>query len=170
MNRWLSQVAHLLERAVFPASRILHIVGQGIIIMMVLITVADVILRYIFNKPILGSYEITEFMMVLLVFASAGYTMAVKGHVCVDLVTSQLPPRAQAIIESVTSLLALGLFSLVTWRNVLHAETVLRRHDVSAELFIPVSPFILFIALGVAVLCLVLLVHFFHSLARAVQK
>ncbi len=96
--------------------------------------------------------------------------MAVKGHVCVDLVTSQLPPRAQAIIESVTSLLALGLFSLVTWRNVLHAETVLRRHDVSAELFIPISPFVLFVALGVAMLCLVLLVHFFHSLARAVQK
>jgi TRAP-type C4-dicarboxylate transport system permease small subunit len=170
MNSRLSRVAHFLEKATFPVSRVLHTVGQGTIVLMVLITVADVFLRYIFNMPILGSYEVTELMMVVLVFASVGYTMAVKGHVCVDLVVSRFPERVQAAVESITYFLALVLFSLVTWRNVLHAGTVWRRHDVSAELFIPLSPFVLFVALGVAVLCLVLLMHFFRSLARALQK
>lgn len=170
MNSWLSRVAHRLERTIFPVSRVLHIAGQGIIVLMVLVTVADVFLRYIFNMPILGSYEVTELMMVVLVFASLGYTMAMKGHVCVDLVVSRFSAKTQAIIESVTTLLALFLFSMVVWRNVLHAGTVWERNDVSAELFIPLGPFVLFVALGAAVLFLVLLVHFFQSLARAVQK
>jgi hypothetical protein len=37
-------------------------------------------------------------------------------------------------------------------------------------LFIPVSPFVLFVALGLAVLSLVLLVQFLKSLARVLKK
>ncbi len=170
MDTWLSRTGHHLERAIFPISRVLHVVAQWVIVLMVLLTVTDVLLRYVFSRPILGSYEITQFLMAMVVFASLGYTMTVKGHVCVDLITSKLPERAQAVLESVTSLLALVVFVLATWRNVLFAGTTWRRNDVSGELFIPVSPFILFVALGIAVLCLVLFVHFVQSLARAVQK
>ena len=40
----------------------------------------------------------------------------------------------------------------------------------SAELFIPISPFVLFVAIGIAVLSLVLLVQSLESFARAVKK
>jgi TRAP-type C4-dicarboxylate transport system permease small subunit len=135
-----------------------------------MLTVTDVCLRYIFNSPILGSYEVTEFMMAVLVFASVGFTMSVKDHVSVDLVVTKLPDRVRALLEAITCLLAFGLFALAAWRNVLHAGTSWERNDVSAELFIPVSPFVLFVALGLAVLSLVLLVQFFQSLARALKK
>lgn len=170
MGGWLSKVANLAEKPIFSVSRVLHVAGMGMTIIMVLLTVTDIFLRYVFNKPIVGSFELTEFMMVFLVFASLGYTMRMKGHVGVDLVISRLPERAQAIIESITNLLALCLFSLATWRNVLHAVTTWRRHDVSHELFIPIGPFVLFVAFGVAVLSFVLFVNFLHALTRAVQK
>lgn len=170
MNGWLSRVGQFMEKAIFPISRFLQMLGQFILVLMVLITVVDVFLRYVLNRPILGSYELTEFMMAILVFASVGYAMAVKGHVVVDLVITRLPKRAQALVECITSLIAFILFAIVTWRNVLHARTAWQRHDVTAELFIPISPFILFVALGIAVLSLVLFVHFIQSLARAIKK
>lgn len=170
MNGWLSRAAQRLEKIIFPISHFLHLIGQVMLVLMVSITVADVFLRYVLNRPILGSYELTEFMMAILVFASVGYTMTVKGHVVVDLVTTRLPQRAQAFIECITSLIAFILFAIVTWRNVLQAGIVWRRHDVSGELFIPISPFVLFVALGIAVLSLVLAVHFLQSLARAIKK
>ena len=170
MNGWLSSIGHILEKAVYPISRLLHRFAQVIIVLMVMLTVIDVCLRYIFNSPIIGSYELTEFMMAILVFASVGYTMAVKGHVSVDLVVTKLPDRVRALLEAITSLLAFGLFAVAAWRNVLHAGTTWKRHDVSAELFIPVGPFVLFVAIGIAVLSLVLLVQFFQSLARALKK
>jgi TRAP-type C4-dicarboxylate transport system permease small subunit len=170
MNAWLSSVGDILEKTIYPVSRFLHRFAQVVIVLMVILTVTDVCLRYIFNNPITGSYEVTEFMMAVLVFASVGFTMSVKDHVSVDLVVTKLPDRVRALLEAITCLLAFGLFALAAWRNVLHAGTTWERNDVTAELFIPVSPFVLFVALGLAVLSLVLLVQFFQSLARALKK
>ena len=170
MTDWLDRVGHFLEKSIYPVSRFLHHVGQWVVVLMVLVTVTDVGLRYIFNRPILGSYEITQFMMAILIFASVGYTMAVKEHISVDLVITKLPKRVRALLEAITCVLAFGLFAVAAWRTVVFAGTTWKRHDVSAELFIPVSPFVLFVALGLAVLSLVLLVQFFESLARALKK
>jgi TRAP-type C4-dicarboxylate transport system permease small subunit len=170
MNGWLTRAGVSLEKAVFPLSRFLLVVGQIALVMMVGLTVTDVFLRYVFNRPILGSYELTEFMMAILVFSTIGYTMAVKGHVVVDLVFSQLPQRARDILECVTSFIAFILFAIVGWRNALQAVTAWQRNDVTAELFIPISPFVLFVAIGIAVLSLVLFVQFVQSLAKAIKK
>ena len=74
MNGWLSSVGDMLEKTVYPIGRFLHRFAQVILALMVLLTVTDVCLRYIFNNPITGSYELTEFMMAVLVFASVGFT------------------------------------------------------------------------------------------------
>ena len=170
MIGWLTRAGLFLEKKVFAASRFLLLIGQVTLVLMVLLTVADVLLRYVFNRPILGSYELTEFMMAILVFSTVGYTMAVKGHVVVDLVMTQLPQRGRDILECVTSFIAFILFAMVTWRNALQAGTAWERNDVTAELFIPISPFILFVALGIAVLSLVLFVQFIQSLAKAIKR
>lgn len=170
MIDWLDRVGRSLEKGIYPISRLLHHVGQWVAVLMVLLTVIDVCLRYIFNSPILGSYEITQFMMAILIFASVGYTMAIKEHVSVDLVVTKLPNRVRALLEAITCLLAFGLFALAAWRTVVFVGTTWKRHDVSAELFIPVSPFVLFVALGLAILSLVLLVQFVQSLARVLKK
>jgi TRAP-type C4-dicarboxylate transport system permease small subunit len=170
MDGRLQRLVHSLEKTIFPVSNFLNIIAQWIIVLMVLLTVADVCLRYIFNRPITGSYELTEFMMVILVFASVAYTMSCKEHVKVDLVTERLPEKVQGVLECFVSFIAFILFAIVSWRNALHAITMWNRNDVSAELFIPVSPFVLFVALGTAILSLVLLVQFLQSLLRMVQK
>jgi TRAP-type C4-dicarboxylate transport system permease small subunit len=170
VSHWLDRVGHFLEKGIYPVSRFLHHIGMWVAVLMVLLTVTDVCLRYVFNLPILGSYEITQFMMAVLVFASVGYTMVVKDHVSVDLVTSKLPKRVQALLECITCLLAFGIFALAAWRNVLHAWITWKRNDVSTELFIPVSPFVIFVALGLAILSLVLFVQFVKALARVLKK
>lgn len=170
MNDWVDRVAQSLQKKILPVSRFFLRIGQFILVLMVLTTVVDVFLRYLFNSPILGSYELTEFMMAILVFGSVAYTMVVKGHVTVDLVITRLPARAQAILECITCFIAFLLFGMATYRNVIHAKKVWERNDVSAELFIPISPFVLFVAIGIAVLSLVLLVQSLESFARAVKK
>ena len=169
MNGWLSRFGLFLEKAVFPVSRFLLFIGQITLIFMVMLTVADVFLRYVLNRPILGSYELTEFMMAVLVFSTIGYTMVVKGHVVVDLVFTKLPQRSKDILECITSFIAFILFAVVAWRNALQASTAWGRNDVTAELFIPISPFILFVAIGIAVLSLVLFTQFIQSLAKAIK-
>ena len=169
MNGWLGRFGLLLEKTVFPVSRFLLFIGQFALAIMVMLTVVDVFLRYVFNRPILGSYELTEFMMAVLVFSTIGYTMAVKGHVVVDLVFTKLPQRTRDILECITSLIAFIPFAIVAWRNAVQASTAWGRNDITAELFIPISPFILFVAIGIAVLSLVLFTQFIQSLAKAIK-
>ena len=166
MNGWLGRFGLFLEKTFFPVSRFLLFIGQFTLAIMVMLTVVDVFLRYVFNRPILGSYELTEFMMAILVFSTIGYTMAVKGHV---VVFTKLPQRIQDLLECITSFIASILFAIVAWRNAVQAVTAWGRNDVTAELFIPISPFILFVAVGIAVLSLVLFTQSIQSLAKAIK-
>ena len=71
---WLSKAALWLERVISPVARVFNSAGVGILMVMMSLTVVDVFLRFVFNKPIVGAYEMSEFMMVILVFFALAYT------------------------------------------------------------------------------------------------
>ena len=70
-------------------------VGGYVLFGMMILTTCDVIGRYLFNLPITGAYEISEAMMVTVVFFFIGYAQAAKAHVAVDLVVKVLPGKAE---------------------------------------------------------------------------
>ena len=167
---WLSKAANWFNRVVRPASGVLHSVGVGVLVVMMLLTASDVTLRYVFNQPISGSFDLTEYMMTIVVAFGLAYCAVMKGHVRVDLVVDRLPQRAQAIIDTITSLLALGLFSLITWQCFVHAKLLFASGVTSSVLLIPAFPFVGVVAVGIALLTLVLLAHFLDFLSQAVRR
>ena len=60
------------------------------VIPLMLITTGDVIGRGFFNKPIAGTFELSEYMLAIIILLGAAYTQQVKGHVAVDFLTSQI--------------------------------------------------------------------------------
>ena len=48
-------------------SHLLLAVGASMLTAMMFLTVTDVILRYIFNRPLAGAFEMAEYMMAVLV-------------------------------------------------------------------------------------------------------
>jgi TRAP-type C4-dicarboxylate transport system permease small subunit len=167
---WLSRAADSLNRVIHPLSRVIHGVGIGALAAMMFLTFADVSLRYVFNRPIIGAFDLTELMMVILVSFGLADCAVVKGHVMVDLVVSRLQPRWQVIIDAITSLLGLGLFSLITWQCVVYVKRMFATNVGSGVLHIPLSPFVALVAFGFAVLCLVLLTDFLDFLSQAIKK
>lgn len=167
---WIDKAAHFADRVVSPISGGLHSVGVTILGAMMFLTFADVLLRYVFNRPITGSYELTEFMMAILITFGIAYCGAKKGHVTVDVIVSRFPQRVQAIIDSITCLLGLFLFSLITWQCVVFVKDKLEAGLTSGTLYIAVFPFVGVVALGSAVFCLVLLTHLVEFLSQAVEK
>ena len=166
----LEKIAHLLNRVVRPPSRWLHIVGMAILAVMMVLTFVDVFGRYILNHPLTGTYEITVYMMSILVAFSLAYCAVMKGHVTVDVVVSRFPERAQAIIDSITGLIGLVLFSLITWQCALYVREQFNAGVQSLVLLIPVFPFVGVVALGLAMFTLVLLTRLIEFLSQAVKK
>lgn len=165
---WLSETTQFLGRAFYPLSRIINSVGLGILVVMMILTAADVTLRYVFNRPIPGSYELTQLMMAVLVAFTLAYTQLRKGHVNVDLVISRFSPRAQAVIYTITYFLGLGIFSLITWRSILYAGNLWQGGFTTSALLIPIYPFVYVVAFGSAILCLVFIYNLFEHLTQVV--
>lgn len=129
--------------------------GAGMVLVaMMLLTTADVAGRYLFNTPIMGVFELTEFMMVCLVFCSLAYTQSKKAHVAVDILTTMIPPKGQRAIEFINCLISFCILALITWKSIERGFEVMASKDSSAILQIPVYPFMFLVALGSAALSL----------------
>lgn len=165
----LDKAAKWVERLTSPLITIVHRVGLAILLLMMLLTVGNVVGRRFFKAPISGTFELTEFMLALVVFFAIAYTQVRKGHISIDVVVSRFSPRAQAIIASITYFFSLGLFSLVTWQSAVHANRLFEGHNVSGVLSVPIYPFVIAVAVGSLLFCLVLLADFLKSLAKAVK-
>lgn len=165
----LDKAAHWVERFISPLNGVAHRVGLAVLFLMMFLTVGDVAGRYFFNRPISGTFELTNFMLALVVFFSIGYTQLRKGHISIDVVVSRFSPRAQAVIDSITYLFSLGLFSLVAWQSAVYANRLFEGHNVSGVLSLPIYPFVITVAFGSLLFCLVLLVDLLSSLAKVVK-
>lgn len=137
---------------------------------MVLLLGINVLLRYIIKKPIKGTVELEEFLLVILVFFGIAYTAIKKRHIKVDLVLKRLPESAQSVITSVTSALSIGLCVVMTWQIVVYAQIRWANRAKSIILDLPLFPFIFVAAFGSALLGLAMLVEFLRSLAKVSQN
>jgi TRAP-type C4-dicarboxylate transport system permease small subunit len=134
--------------------------GGCVLLCMMVLTICDVIGRYFFNSPITGAYEITEVMMVTVVFLFIGYTQAQKGHISIDFVIRLFPQKMRMAIDIVTHLVSLFILILIGWMNILRCLELMRIHEVTAILHIPISPFFLILAIG----CFVYSIEFMKNI------
>jgi TRAP-type transport system small permease protein len=128
-------------------------VGGYVLFGMMILTVCDVTGRYIFNLPITGAYEISEAMMVTVVFFFIGYAQAKKAHVAVDLIVNVLPGKLKIVIEIITQLLSFLMILLIAGMSLVRWHELLKINEHTPILGIPVSPFFLILATGCSVFC-----------------
>ncbi|MBM4277650.1 MAG: TRAP transporter small permease [Deltaproteobacteria bacterium] len=161
-----TKMAHLLENIFYPVIRGVYKIGLGILLVMMFLTIVDVTGRKFFAAPITGSYELTEFLLALLVFCSIGYTQIQKGHIVTDALVSRFSPRTQAWIDSVVYAISLGVACLLTWQLAAQAKRLWSGQNVTGVLHLPIHPFVIAAAFGSLLFCLVLLVDFLNSLEK----
>lgn len=167
---WLTKTANSLGKINSPLVNFLKNIAMTILAAMMFLIAMDVILRYIFNRPVTGAFELVEYMMAILIPFGIAYCALRNGHVSVDLVVSRFSRKTQSIVGSITTLLGLGLFLLITWHNIIYIKMNFASKLTSAVLLIPVYPFIAAVAIGSGTLCLVLVVDFLNYLSKALGK
>ena len=139
--------------------------GGYVLLCMMILTIFDVIGRYFFNSPITGAYEITQVMMVTVVFLFLGYTQAQKGHISIDFVIRLLPQKMRMAIDIVTHLVSLFIMILIGWMNILRCLELMRINEVTPILHFPISPFFLILAIG----CFVYSIEFIKNIKNILK-
>ena len=166
----LSKATSILEKTAVRTSDAINLIGAGLLAVMMLLSTADVIGRYLFNNPIPGALELSGFMLVIVVFFGAAYAQVLKRHVSVDLLLAWLPQKAKPFFSLVSYFIGLSLFSLIAWQTVLSAGFKMQGNEVSSVLRIPVWPFMGIVAAGSALLALVLLIDLLKCLMEIMKK
>ena len=94
-------------------------VASAALVVMMLLTSADVFMRYLFNRPITGTYDVVGLLGAVLAAFAMPYTMLKKGHVAVEILVQSLSRGKQLIIETFTHLLGISLFLVLVWQAIL---------------------------------------------------
>lgn len=167
---WLSKVTSVFDR-VGIFSNWCHTVGTSVLFLMVCFTFADVILRYIFNRPIMGAWEITGLLMVVVVFLGIAHVQNEKGHVNVDVVATRLSPTTRLITDTLINFLSICVFGILVWRTFAQFLYYLEQgtlHSPNAR--IPTAPFEAIIVLGCTLLCVFLIRDLLSNVAEALRR
>jgi TRAP-type C4-dicarboxylate transport system permease small subunit len=156
-------------KIVNSVTRIFGFLGAVTMIGLVLMTVVDVFLRYFFRAPILGSFELTELFLVVMVFFAIPWAAIKKANVRVDLLVSRLPARTRAAFDSVTCFMSLGITALCTWYTVPQVIYIWRLYSVSDMLKIPIYPFYIAVAVGFFLLFFILVANLIEFVKKALN-
>ena len=118
-----------------------------------MVSVVDVLGRYLANRPLPGSSEITEILMAVLIYAGLPVVSQRNAHITVDLLDAMTPPRIAAIRNVVVGILCAIILAVIAWRLWAYADQMGRR-DVTEYLKIPQAPIARFLSVlaGIAAL------------------
>lgn len=148
LSRWLDKLA-----------------GASMVLIM-LIIVGNVILRALFNRPILGTYEYVSFLTALMIGLSLAYCAVQNGHIAVTFIIEKLPVGFRSVTDSLINLLSFGFWVLAAWHVGKYANSMIATGVVSPTTQIPFFPFVYMVSFGILALCLVIFVKFVESLKR----
>lgn len=145
-----------IEKVLYKISAYIGSVSYVCMIVMMVLNIADVIMTKFFLHNIQGAYELTERLLMILVFACLAYGETNDAHVHTTLFIAKLPRTLKFIIYGAVSVLA--TFASGFWAYALRIQIAesIRKNTVTDVLKIPLYPFyiIAFICVIVLTVCL----------------
>ncbi len=159
----------MIEKAAMRLATIMYWIAGTAITLMMLLTCADVLLRYL-RRPIPGAFELVCFLGAVAASFAIAHTSVQKGHVAVSLVVRLLPPRLQSLVGVITTSFGLILFGVLSWQSILFANDLRAAKEVSMTIEVPFYPFVYGISFAAAAACLVLLVELGQHVTKVLGK
>jgi TRAP-type C4-dicarboxylate transport system permease small subunit len=144
--------------SIIRIDKVLYVIAGSTLVVMVLVTLCDVILRN-FGHPITGSMEIIQYGGSIVFGFSLPYGTYLGAMIRVDVVTEKLKPGPKMVVDIITRIIALSFLLFVAYNFFGYAQDARRAGEVTASFRIPTYPFIYALAL-----CFV-----FHSLTVVVD-
>lgn len=152
-----------VENSLYTFAKWLNWLAQGAIVIMMLLSVANIIAGYI-RQPIFGTYELVSFLALVALSFSIPYCALQKGHVAVTFVTDLLPHTVQKILGILTGILGVGIFGIIGWSSAAYATKLWQKGEISGTLHLPLHPLVYGVSVGCSMLALVLLAELINLL------
>ncbi|WP_417830317.1 TRAP transporter small permease [Thalassospira sp.] len=105
------------ERRSFDIALPLKIAVGFALALILVLTLAQVVLRYFFDSPLLWSEELSRLLVVWMTFIGAAAVCWQGRHLSVDVFVVLLPERVRKFVRLINQFLALGFLTILTWKS-----------------------------------------------------
>jgi TRAP-type C4-dicarboxylate transport system permease small subunit len=139
----VSAPEHRWERR---AEALLGVAASAVLFAMMVLTFVDVVARYVFNRPVRGAFEVTELMLLVLIFAGLPLVSYADEHATMDFIDRLLGPRGRRALRATVHVLCAAMLGLLTWLVWRKADRIWGYRDATDVLRIVYGPFVYFMA------------------------
>lgn len=146
-------------------NKVINLIGFIGILSTMLIIAGNVCSRKL-GWPIPGGYQIVTVVAVLLAVPAIIHAQSEGSHVVIDTLKSKFSPKAIGILETFADICAVGIWGFAGWVGLKYAEQMWSVKEVLEPLNFPVAPFRFIWAIGLLLICFVILVGRFFKLRR----
>ena len=91
-------------------------------------------MRYLFNRPVRGSYELVECMLLVFVFNGMAAAFFGRRNIVIDLLDSVVGERVTAVLIRIADILSVLCLGLLAWAMLLPAGRPIEYGDIKMEL------------------------------------
>ncbi|TMJ27300.1 MAG: TRAP transporter small permease [Alphaproteobacteria bacterium] len=120
--------------------RVLGAAAAVLLFGLMALTTADVIGRYLFNSPLRGAFEVTELLLLTLIFAGLPLASRADEHVALDFIDMVLTPGGRLFVRRLVDLICGLLILGLAWRVWIKAGKIAAYGDTTEVLRLPVAP------------------------------
>jgi TRAP-type C4-dicarboxylate transport system permease small subunit len=96
----------------------MSIIGAFVLLLMLVVTIADVVADKLLKLPFPGSTELVMSIMPISVCAFLLSLQIKKRHIAIDILVNMLGPKARVFLQLLTPPCGIFLFGLLTWLSV----------------------------------------------------
>lgn len=158
---------HKWER---QADAALGIAASILLFGMMLLTFADVVARYLLNRPIRGGFEITELALLVLIFAGLPLVSHADEHVTMDFIDRLLARRQVGLWIRAVHAASAAIMFFLSWQVWIKATRIASYGDTTDVLRITIGPFVYFMALMIALTGIMHVIKIVAPGARQAQR
>src|SRR5262245_15586947 len=130
---------------------------------MMLLTFVDVVARYVLSRPVRGAFEVTELMLLVLIFAGLPLVSLADEHAVMDFVDRLLGRRGRRVLEALVQVLCAASMFVLAGLVWVKADRIWAYRDATDVLRIVYGPFVYFMAITIG---LTGLIHLYKAARR----
>lgn len=119
---------------------VLGAISATVLFLMMLLTAVDVAGRYLFNKPVVGGFELTEMMLAALIYCGLPLVSKRREHIVIDTFDPLMSARVKRGLDVFADIVCTVTLAGIGWLIFRRALRVAEYGDTTTVLKLPLAP------------------------------
>lgn len=166
MTKWIERSEKILNKLI----DIQQFISNIFLIFIMSIITFDVLGRNLLNKPLKGTYEMTELGAALLVFFALAITHRKDDHITIDFFVERFSEKVRNIINGIVEIVIAVILFIMSKNIFDNALRMMERKTTTTDLALSLYPFLFLITFTLIIFALTAIFKAINYFGLAVNK